>query len=559
MSNEGVQNHLKNGGAHTNPHEIPVLLTNVKIQPENIGEGPFLDDSVVGGTLPDIQDGGTGSDIVPESSFEDFINFDTEHLENPDDIVDVGNFSNSIVGNSTEWLKTDEEVVSVNKIPFTNESSDSVELELGHDKNGANTLPRDLGDFFSSDSIAFSLAEGLSLPGSLTNLTKLSNGICHSSPVSPTNFLEETIPIGRSRSYSDTENDDKSQTKAFLEELERGSQLTAEDKEVMETSRKELQAYEFQVLAQDKSNSLLTPQELENLPVHGLEFEEPTEAPESPVEWLTFEETTDDVDSPVPKIEIIDSDMKMDCLSESENDLPVPSDLSRIVKTSLSFLSVPGQESNSNVHEFDECTHSLFMATTPMAISNDGECTESLLMSTGKISQPKSAKRHRKKIDSDISTSKTVAHASIIDPTNDSLQLDSTQVNITDIKPQLEYITQQTKTTQGNPVVQFSNPENTLTQNVIQPISLVEQSRDSNVTQLVYTDQHGQEQYLQLGSASNIVPAAQVQQAIPSIGEVAVPTVNAADVSNASSIAVATPSGSNMYLTAVPMLYFKDG
>lgn len=62
--------------------------------------------------------------------------------------------------------------------------------------------------------------------------------------------------------------------RACLEEIEKGSQLSPEEKELLENSRKEFQALEFQSLHNDKSNTLMTPQELELMPERGREFEE---------------------------------------------------------------------------------------------------------------------------------------------------------------------------------------------------------------------------------------------------------------------------------------------
>ena len=71
-----------------------------------------------------------------------------------------------------------------------------------------------------------------------------------------------------------------SQDRACLEEIERGSQLTAEEEELMEDRRKELQALEFQTLAdqvQDKNvdltSQVIAPQDLQALPEQGLDIE----------------------------------------------------------------------------------------------------------------------------------------------------------------------------------------------------------------------------------------------------------------------------------------------
>ncbi|CAH1266364.1 ZXDC [Branchiostoma lanceolatum] len=69
-----------------------------------------------------------------------------------------------------------------------------------------------------------------------------------------------------------------SQDRACLEELERGSQLSAEEKELLEESTKQagIQIHEldFQASSNVNSTTLMTPQELEQMPEHGLEFEE---------------------------------------------------------------------------------------------------------------------------------------------------------------------------------------------------------------------------------------------------------------------------------------------
>ncbi|XP_078677235.1 uncharacterized protein LOC144913950 [Branchiostoma floridae x Branchiostoma belcheri] len=69
-----------------------------------------------------------------------------------------------------------------------------------------------------------------------------------------------------------------SQDRACLEELERGSQLSAEEKELLEESTQQagIQIHEldFQASSNVNSTTLMTPQELERMPEHGLEFEE---------------------------------------------------------------------------------------------------------------------------------------------------------------------------------------------------------------------------------------------------------------------------------------------
>lgn len=246
MSNNGGPKH---GGPHNKTHDSPVLITTDGFTVSISDYSGLTGQKRSEDNVERIQDGGTAAASKKHHVMDSLIGSSNSDSE------DMATFETTIAGTNPEWIKT--KLSNIGSI-----FSDSLDLA---DK------VKEIDDLFTANSPA---GDGILSDSSVFTINPvLGEKKTQSSPCSP-NFLE--VPLNRARSYSDGGEGEhgtlNAQDRACLEEIEKGSQLSPEDKELLETRGRELQELEFQSL--DKSNTLMTAQELEQMPDQGIEFEE---------------------------------------------------------------------------------------------------------------------------------------------------------------------------------------------------------------------------------------------------------------------------------------------
>ena len=291
MSIQGGQNLGKDGGAHATTHDSCVFIVDNDFE-DNLSEQTFE-------SPPDkcieeenhIQDGGHESDIrkpthsnerlciLPMAMPMDGLSMDCQNnisdtLNTNDPNVDtIKDFHEKIfVDDNSEWIKSRcSNLCQITELDMNNTVTEGLNVKI-----------KDITEFFQSDIDSnVNHSTGGSSPGSTSD--------SRATPISVDSSINSNISVLIDPTSSDimghgsqslstitkTRSDSLNpQDQACLDELERGSQLNQEEKEMIENSRKELQALEFRSLLHDRSNTLMTAQELENMPDEGLEFEE---------------------------------------------------------------------------------------------------------------------------------------------------------------------------------------------------------------------------------------------------------------------------------------------
>ena len=298
MSLKGGANFEKNGGAHTVTHGSSILVNSNEVQTVFSSKVPYLNERGGAEIIYVVQNGGHESGEAAAANADSTSLAESEYAELPtpaDDIAGspvveeaVSALGQAIDGENIEWIKAtvDNELGRITFDPIGAIREAAIDgLDMG-DK----TSRIEFGDLFTSSAVNCSLtsADSAALgtcsvssvtPNMITacQIVRTSVGASRntqSSPSSPRQcYRSGKLRLQRSRSYSDSDDNRLSlQDRACLEEIERGSQMTQEERELFENSRQELQAMDFNSL-QDKSNMLMTAQELESMPDDGLEFE----------------------------------------------------------------------------------------------------------------------------------------------------------------------------------------------------------------------------------------------------------------------------------------------
>ncbi len=257
MSRKGGQSRPKDGGAHGTTHGPRYFISTDGILVSVTDKGSYLVEQNGEDNGGPIQDG-DGCGIVKNGhvgGLEQLLPSDGE------DDGDMVTFETTVADSNVEWIRT--KVSNLGNI-----FNDG--LDLG-DK------VKDICELLDSPSGSESIITSVSDTSGLVStavIQDVNKNNAHSSPSSPT---QSFLHLGRSRSFSD--GGDRStlnpQDRACLEEIEKGSQLSPEDKELFESKTEELRALELEI-QKDKNDtlSLMTPQELESMPEQGIEFEE---------------------------------------------------------------------------------------------------------------------------------------------------------------------------------------------------------------------------------------------------------------------------------------------
>jgi len=297
MSLKGGPNFEKNGGAHSVTHGSSILVNNNEVQSVFSLKVPYLDQQGDGEDIDVVQNGGHKSEQVTAAKADNTSLVEREYMESSSPADDLGSspaddeavsaLGQAIDGENIEWIKAtvDHELGRITFDPISAIREAAIDgLDMG-DK----TSRIEFGDLFTSSTAncsstsadsalstcsVYSVAANMLSSGQIIRTNNVTSRNTQSSPSSPRRcYRAGKQRLQRSRSYSDSDDNRLSlQDRACLEEIERGSQLTQEERELFENSRQELQAMEFNSL-QDKSNMLMTPQELESMPDQGLEFE----------------------------------------------------------------------------------------------------------------------------------------------------------------------------------------------------------------------------------------------------------------------------------------------
>ncbi len=274
MSRKGVQNTDENGSAQQDVQPASLSFDSgiVTVKQDQFGFS-FADNDLAEECLG--QDGGSAGDTSMEPSFGCAIsnpstaalgimgisagNGGPSRFENRDQSA-----AQTGSGESTRTIADDITSVSLAANDGTVESWTGTPSNSNSKSQGSCDSPNHSGsriDFSQKDlkdlqdlHDILKLPVGPAVQGKSTSTV---GNTCLSNPVSPSGFLSEyqdvkrEAPTSRARSYSDSDDKITSQARAFLEELEKEAHLTAEDRELMETSQKELQEFEFSPLPSD--------------------------------------------------------------------------------------------------------------------------------------------------------------------------------------------------------------------------------------------------------------------------------------------------------------------
>ena len=212
----------------------------------------YTESSDIEGSEEAIQDGVSGAVMAQSGQSLEEALAELSEAESSNSDGEDGTYETPVADSRPVW--NSDKVISIGNL-YTDHGLDLTTYKA-----------RQVGDLHDKRDSLLADSSSVLLPAHKRLLT---DGTAHSSPNSPTRPL-----VGRSRSYSDGEDRSglNAQDRACLEEIEKGSQLSPEDKELLERKKQELQALEFKAL--DRSNTLMTPQELESMPEEGMEFEE---------------------------------------------------------------------------------------------------------------------------------------------------------------------------------------------------------------------------------------------------------------------------------------------
>ena len=322
MSRKGGHSRQKHGGAHGLTHGSAVVVSNRVVTCEYSGKNSYFGVESIGEAVDCIQDGGHGGCVAEDdhvgselmaSASTTTTNSDTRVIDNIGiEGLEAGGTA-QLVGNA-EWLKNKLGqlggvfVIQNGVVSASGEgpaAAATATLEAS-ENDGMGRLDlrevRDISELFTAEETLQANDNGIGISGatilnvesalSLQNVFKTKNRRKNDLTPSASSFLNGGRGVANGRlehhgvdtvtglvtDISVSDKTDKaglnSQYRACLEEIEKGSQLSPEEKELLENSRHEFQALEFQSIHGDKSNMLMTPQELEQMPEGGLEFEE---------------------------------------------------------------------------------------------------------------------------------------------------------------------------------------------------------------------------------------------------------------------------------------------
>ena len=406
MSQKGGQNGRKHGGAHGSTHVSPVPLKNNRVEQQICDKTVFISIEGSVNQSSDIQDGGQNGGITKTASTTS----DTEEIgallaSDPENVIihdDLDNFEGEVNETSAEWLKTrcrTVETIDDYVVPDSvHHGCPSSTLTLPMDvlAKGMLEKAKDIGEIFDSDNddqettanavstltMSIPTSSGVlktvtvSLPASVANSIMTSNlqSAVSAIETTPVLHLPETTVISDGGALSKTGNRSNSsstsglssQDQACLEELERGSQLSQEERELIENSRKELHdLVELRTLETDRSNTLMTPQELESMPERGIEFEEsvgpkPQENPSD--ESIEDMEVTDGFENLVSGVSLLPENL-------------LPSGMSNLNNTIIlsQVGGIPSETSEGTVTELTET-----VPASDNAVSEPGVATISI-------------------------------------------------------------------------------------------------------------------------------------------------------------------------------------
>ena len=408
MSLKGGPNFEKNGGAHTVTHGSSILVNNNDVRTVFSSKVQYLNEQGDGEIIYVVKNGGHESGEVAAANSDSTSLAESEYAEVPtpaDDIAcspaveeAVSALGQAIDGEQIEWIKAtvDNELGRITFDPIGAIREAAIDgLDMG-DK----TSRIEFGDLFTSSGVC-SLTSADSALGtcSVSSVTPNTISACQivrtnvgasrntqSSPSSPRQcYRSGKLRLQRSRSYSDSDDNRLSlQDRACLEEIERGSQMTQEERELFENSRQELQAMDFNSL-QDKSNMLMTAQELESMPDDGLEFE----ASVGPKQHLLgLKDDIQIVD--IPDM-LLDNDNASEAMTDDElinNALQHATvddnaNMQSVLKASLADIQLASHDDDVDETETKECSSIVSLAISSAPTDDPDNPTAQLIVNSG--------------------------------------------------------------------------------------------------------------------------------------------------------------------------------
>ncbi|XP_064635342.1 zinc finger protein ZXDC-like [Lineus longissimus] len=270
MSSKGGLIPGKDGGAHTNTHDTFQIKEESPIIDDFVVDNRFLDVKKQCSTLSSIQDGDPTvvctkvepmflsseplpgiSDVVMETCME---------TDNDATVVDLGNFDNG----SGDWFDNKSKCRSIDFDISTSPPGSGEELDVA---SRSKDIPIVISDIFENHDIDVNV---LNCVTSSHDADTCADTVIASSACLSRDVHGRPIAVRQSSIHCSL----SSQDRACLEELERGSQLSQEEKELIEDHQKELQDFDFHQLGSDQSGSLITSGDLDGLPARSLDFDE---------------------------------------------------------------------------------------------------------------------------------------------------------------------------------------------------------------------------------------------------------------------------------------------
>jgi hypothetical protein len=280
MSSKGGLIPGKDGGAHTDTHDSFQIKVESQILDDFVIENQFHDVKKHCSTLSSIQDGDPTvvrtkvepmflpseplpgiSDVVLEACME--TDNDNDSC-NDSTGVDLANFDNG----SGDWFDSKSKCRNIDFDISTSPPGSGEELDIASRNKDIPII----SDIFENHDIDVNVLNSVS---SSPDVDRGVDAVITSNACSSAKSRPRPICILTSPSQSTIHSSLSSQDRACLEELERGSQLSQEEKELIEDHQKELQDFEFHHLGSDRSGSLITPGDLDGLPgSRSLDFDE---------------------------------------------------------------------------------------------------------------------------------------------------------------------------------------------------------------------------------------------------------------------------------------------